>query len=39
MGADTIVVMEKGRIVEVGDHDNLLRAGNQYTEFHRLQYG
>lgn len=35
--ADTILVMEKGRIVEQGDHDQLLRAGGLYKRLHDLQ--
>ncbi|MBW6459716.1 MAG: ABC transporter ATP-binding protein/permease [Bacteroidales bacterium] len=35
--ADTILVMEKGRIVEQGNHDTLLRAGGLYKRLHDLQ--
>ncbi len=33
--ADLILVMEKGRIVESGDHRTLLQQGGQYARLHR----
>lgn len=35
--ADMILVMDKGRIVESGMHDELLKAGGLYKEIHDLQ--
>jgi ATP-binding cassette subfamily B protein len=35
--ADTIMVVEAGRITESGRHDELLRAGGRYASFYRLQ--
>jgi ATP-binding cassette subfamily B protein len=37
--ADRIVVMEQGRIVESGRHDDLLRAGEAYANLWRVQAG
>lgn len=37
--ADRIVVLERGRIVEVGNHEQLLAAGGRYAELHRVQAG
>ena len=35
--ADQIVVLDKGQIVEVGDHDQLLHHGGIYHRLHTLQ--
>ena len=37
--ADVIAVLEKGAVVEQGDHDSLLALGGRYAELHRLQQG
>lgn len=36
--ADTIVVMERGRITEVGKHSELLAEGGQYRRLYELQF-
>ena len=37
MHADNILVIEGGKVVESGRHDDLLRRGGRYTSFFRLQ--
>ncbi|KVF23950.1 lipid A export permease/ATP-binding protein MsbA [Burkholderia vietnamiensis] len=36
--ADRILVLESGKIVESGSHDELLRHGGLYAHLHRIQY-
>ena len=36
--ADTILVMDKGRIVEQGDHESLLARGGFYAELYNSQF-
>jgi ATP-binding cassette subfamily B protein len=36
--ADSILVIDKGRIVERGTHDELLAAGGLYADLYRTQY-
>ncbi|WGH77410.1 ABC transporter ATP-binding protein [Jannaschia ovalis] len=38
-GADQIVVLDQGRVVEQGSHAELLAAGGHYARLHRLQFG
>ncbi|MDE3747735.1 ABC transporter ATP-binding protein [Methylobacterium radiotolerans] len=35
--ADQIAVMDAGRVIEIGRHDDLLAAGGPYARLHRLQ--
>lgn len=35
--ADRIVVLERGRVVETGSHDELVAARGRYAELHRVQ--
>ena len=37
-GADTIVVMDGGRIAEQGSHDELLARGGPYADLHAAQF-
>jgi ATP-binding cassette, subfamily B, bacterial MsbA len=37
--ADKIIVLEKGKILEIGTHDDLLDSKGLYSKFHELQYG
>ena len=38
LGADKIVVVVGGKVVEQGRHDELLAAGRQYARLYRLQF-
>jgi ATP-binding cassette subfamily B protein len=35
--ADLVVVLDKGRVAEVGTHDDLIGRGGLYAEMYRLQ--
>ena len=37
--ADRIITIEKGRIVEDGTHDDLIRGNGRYAKLHMLQAG
>jgi ABC-type multidrug transport system fused ATPase/permease subunit len=37
--ADLILVMDKGRVVERGTHEQLLRRGGLYAQLHQMQTG
>ncbi|MFB7258670.1 ATP-binding cassette domain-containing protein [Streptomyces nojiriensis] len=36
-GADLILVLDKGRLVESGNHDSLMRLGGRYAELYGIQ--
>jgi ABC-type multidrug transport system fused ATPase/permease subunit len=36
--ADIILVLKDGAIVETGKHEELLKSGGLYAEFHELQF-
>ena len=38
VAADQILVVESGRIIERGRHDQLLAAGGRYAELYRTQF-
>jgi subfamily B ATP-binding cassette protein HlyB/CyaB len=38
-GADRIITIEQGRMIEDGSHETLLRSGGRYSELWRLQSG
>jgi ATP-binding cassette, subfamily B, bacterial HlyB/CyaB len=37
--ADRIITIERGRVVEDGNHDHLIRTGGRYATLHRMQGG
>jgi subfamily B ATP-binding cassette protein HlyB/CyaB len=37
--ADRIVTLERGRLVEDGTHEALIKTGGRYASLHRLQGG
>lgn len=37
-GADKIIVMDRGRVVDQGSHDDLLKRGGIYADLYRLQF-
>ena len=37
--ADKIVVLDRGRVAEVGNHDQLLEAGGVYAQLYAINYG
>ena len=39
MGVDKIIVMDGGRIVETGKHEELLQRNGRYSELYNMQFG
>jgi subfamily B ATP-binding cassette protein MsbA len=37
-GADRIIVLDQGRIVEIGSHQDLLARGGLYAALHGMQF-
>lgn len=37
--ADCIIVVDQGRLVEQGKHDELLQKGGAYAQLHQMQFG
>jgi subfamily B ATP-binding cassette protein HlyB/CyaB len=37
--ADRIITLDRGRLVEDGSHDELIRTGGRYAALHRIQGG
>ncbi|XIA62312.1 type I secretion system permease/ATPase [Bradyrhizobium sp. TZ2] len=37
--ADRVVTIERGRLIEDGSHQELMKAGGRYSKLHRLQAG
>jgi ATP-binding cassette, subfamily B, bacterial HlyB/CyaB len=37
--ADRIITIERGRLIEDGPHEELIRNGGRYAALHRLQSG
>ena len=35
--ADRIITIDRGRLVEDGTHEDLVRLGGRYAQLHRLQ--
>jgi len=38
-GADRIITLERGRLIEDGTHEDLMRRGGRYALLHRIQAG
>ena len=38
VNADKIIVMERGKIIETGNHTALLEKGGRYSELYNMQF-
>jgi ABC-type multidrug transport system fused ATPase/permease subunit len=39
LGCDDIILLDKGKIIDEGTHDELLKRNELYKEIHSFQFG